>query len=269
MVAFSQNYRPIQPALATQRKLTPFLTYSEFPVAPELAGYIYCYWTIEGQVPPGSDYWYTIVPDGCIDILINCLRFEGAIAAGTNVAVDRTPFHSDVHYFGLRFLPGAIHNFIDFPAADAVSRMALIQTMAPQWKVELSEQLFEQPSTSERISVANRLMVQLLRRRNFTFDPRLAGAIHQMVVHRGQVNLEGNRDLGVSPRHLRRLFHDYLGIRPKQLARIIRFQYAMQLLQQDAGLDELLALGFYDQAHFIREFKAMTGASPTHFFTAL
>lgn len=70
---------------------------------------------------------------------------------------------------------------------------------------------------------------------------------------------------GVSPRHLERLFARELGFPPKTVARVLRFQRALRGLMTDP--DESLsalatATGFFDQAHFIRDFKRFTGGIP-------
>lgn len=67
---------------------------------------------------------------------------------------------------------------------------------------------------------------------------------------------------GVSVRQLERLFARFLGIAPRTTARIVRFQRALRLLMVDPGTslaDVAHATGFFDQAHFVREFRRMTG----------
>lgn len=70
---------------------------------------------------------------------------------------------------------------------------------------------------------------------------------------------------GVSSRQVDRLFAHYLGIPPKTVDRILRFQGALRALMHDPGgsLAEVAATaGYFDQAHFIKEFKRMTGGVP-------
>ncbi|MFN8059909.1 MAG: helix-turn-helix domain-containing protein [Vicinamibacterales bacterium] len=70
---------------------------------------------------------------------------------------------------------------------------------------------------------------------------------------------------GVSSRHLERLFARYLGIAPKMTGRILRFQRVLRALMRDPGcpLARLAAeAGYFDQAHFIKDFKRMSGGVP-------
>ncbi len=72
-------------------------------------------------------------------------------------------------------------------------------------------------------------------------------------------------DLGVSERHLRRVFRDAFGIGPKAFARLARFDRALHAARQDdrAGWANIAALaGYYDQAHLIADFRAIAGVTP-------
>lgn len=69
----------------------------------------------------------------------------------------------------------------------------------------------------------------------------------------------------VSSRQIDRLFARYLGIGPKTVARVLRFQSALMALMRDPGcaLAEVAAsAGYFDQAHFIKDFKRMSGGVP-------
>jgi AraC-like DNA-binding protein len=72
-------------------------------------------------------------------------------------------------------------------------------------------------------------------------------------------------EVGVSARQLDRMFSRYLGIAPKPLAGILRFQRALGMLMRDPGVtlaDVAISAGYFDQSHFVREFKRMTGGVP-------
>ena len=69
----------------------------------------------------------------------------------------------------------------------------------------------------------------------------------------------------LSPRHIERLFARELGFPPKTVARVLRFQRALRSLMKtpDEPLGTLAAAaGYFDQAHFVRDFKQFTGGIP-------
>jgi len=72
-------------------------------------------------------------------------------------------------------------------------------------------------------------------------------------------------ELGVSERHLRRVFRETVGVSPKAFAKIARFHRALGAAREDgcagwAGI--AAAAGYYDQAHLIAEFRAIAGVTP-------
>jgi AraC-like DNA-binding protein len=75
------------------------------------------------------------------------------------------------------------------------------------------------------------------------------------------------RDLAISPRHLERLFHQHLGVRPKEYARLVQFDWAIRHAHARTSWGALAhAAGYADQAHFIRSFVACTSTTPERFF---
>ena len=73
--------------------------------------------------------------------------------------------------------------------------------------------------------------------------------------------------LDVAPRALQRLFRDYVGVGPKWVVRRFRLQEAAELLETtDATVASVAAaLGYFDQAHFVRDFKAVVGSTPSEY----
>ena len=72
-------------------------------------------------------------------------------------------------------------------------------------------------------------------------------------------------DLGVSERHLRRVFRETVGVSPKAFARLTRFHRALRAAREDghASWASIAATaGYYDQAHLIAEFRAIAGVTP-------
>ncbi len=72
-------------------------------------------------------------------------------------------------------------------------------------------------------------------------------------------------ELGVSERHLRRVFHEAVGVSPKAFAKLTRFHRALRAARATAHpswASIAAAAGYYDQAHLIAEFRAIAGVTP-------
>jgi AraC-like DNA-binding protein len=99
----------------------------------------------------------------------------------------------------------------------------------------------------------------------------LADTTSRLIVrHRGQISIAGiARQQGVSRQQMARRFSAAIGMTPKLFARVTRFQTLVHaLLSSDVShwVSVAPALGFYDQAHMINEFRGFAGAPPTVFF---
>jgi methylphosphotriester-DNA--protein-cysteine methyltransferase len=72
---------------------------------------------------------------------------------------------------------------------------------------------------------------------------------------------------GFTERHIEQLFKKHVGLTPKFLARIVRFNRIFHLIsdKQPDWSDIVFQSGFYDQSHFIRNFKAFTGEDPSRY----
>ncbi len=93
----------------------------------------------------------------------------------------------------------------------------------------------------------------------------------EIIRAKGQTSIDSLiRNIGISGRQLERKFNRLVGLTPKTFSRILRFQNVLNLLNRNhfQVLTTLgLECGFYDQAHFIHEFKEFTGQSPTAYFS--
>lgn len=73
------------------------------------------------------------------------------------------------------------------------------------------------------------------------------------------------KELSVGERYLQQLFQKYVGLSPKFFARIVRFSYIFRVIKESSPdwAQVVYEAGYYDQSHFIRNFKAFTGEDPS------
>lgn len=93
----------------------------------------------------------------------------------------------------------------------------------------------------------------------------LQSAVTEISASHGQMKVkEAAQRSCYSERHLNRLFHTQIGMGMKEYARIARFRYVCKLLQKTPGrfADLSQQAGYHDQAHFDKDFKAISGVSP-------
>jgi len=106
-------------------------------------------------------------------------------------------------------------------------------------------------------------------RRQLALEPAyqsFARALAALEASHGSATVEQiSSTIGGSSRRTERLFARYLGIAPKVLGRVLRFQGALKALMRDPQVplaEVAVAAGYFDQAHFVKDFRRMTGGVP-------
>lgn len=231
----------------------------------------------ECRVGDGVSEIPTSVPDGCIDIMFywsHDLDEMGADVLGTLLQPHAVKVHSGCHYFGVRFLPG--QHF--FPGDISFSEM--VEHTLPLEKRLQGAILVEQIATAASFSDRMRIFMEAyLPGYGKQMDRVRQNSLSQYAIGR-IIKAHGNvtvKDLaesaGYSERNLNRVFTGEIGITPKKFSRIIRFQNALQALEEhgirDYRLCDINEFGYYDEAHFIHDFKAFCGQSPVKFMHEL
>jgi len=117
--------------------------------------------------------------------------------------------------------------------------------------------------------LAEHLMLNIARE-NLSVDPVLRDQVNYILDRKGIIRVNDMyREFSISKVGLRNNFINKIGLTPKKVSRIWRLNYFLYLQQNasDQNFTQLgLEAGFYDQAHFIKEFKAFFHCSPKHFF---
>ena len=239
--------------------------YREYLPCPRLASYVECYWS-RGQEQGAS----RVLPDGCADILFTSHKEEPTSL--TVVGLMTTPLRVENQagrsYFGVRFRPGMASAFL--PEAAALNdRVEPLESLWGKAARELFAKLAESASPFQMISLVEEALRPLeppdAARRVLWRLPNTEVPIEQLVC-----------DAGLSARHFRRECLERTGVSPKYLRRILRFRAAVERIRalaahssQPSWAQLAAACEYYDQAHFIRDFREFAGCTPGRFLQSL
>jgi AraC-like DNA-binding protein len=246
------------------------VTVSVLPVAPAsaLSRFVKCFRVISSGDDESS---FIRLPDGEADLVLRFTASYGGVhAIGTRLSVLRKPV--DVvppQTLVVRFKPGGAYPFFGVPMSELTNRIVSIDTLWGADGARLRERLGDTASVSERLHVLEGVLTERIQRGD-VFEPAGAYVVRRAVRLITEATelprVEGlARELGISPRHLRRAFEDVVGVGPKEFARVVRFQRAVRASQRATTPDWgaiAAATGYYDQSHLITEFKALTGVTP-------
>jgi AraC-like DNA-binding protein len=130
----------------------------------------------------------------------------------------------------------------------------------------LVERLHDAATDADRIQLLDAFLQQRLLPQDGYID-YVQYTVEQLQASGGSLAIQSmEQQLGISRRHLERLFRTKVGLAPKELGKIIRLNQAFQRVQQQPSLS-MTALahecGYFDQAHFSRDFLHLTGARPS------
>lgn len=131
----------------------------------------------------------------------------------------------------------------------------------------LEEQLQAAPTNEKRIRTVEDFLIKRIRHE--AHDPLVMGALSLIYNSKGNIRITDLiRQLHTSQSPLEKRFRAAIGSSPKKFASIVRLKHAISQYQPGNSLTQLgYEAGFYDQAHFIKEFKAFTGQAPETFFS--
>lgn len=250
--------------------MTPPASYIETRPCAALAPYVQCFWGMTARA--SAPLPHRVLPDGCIDILMDLgsgggrearpssrLRVVGAMQRAAVV-----PLSGEVCSVGIRFRPGGAHPFLRLPVHELTDGQLALASLWSHVAREWEERLWETEGLRARLALLEQLLLRRLP--PASPDAALAHVVGLIRAARGRLQVESLEDvLGVGSRQLERRFRATVGLAPKVLCRIERMQHAAALLQhrsEISGAELALAAGYYDQAHLIREFRALTGLSP-------
>jgi AraC-like DNA-binding protein len=257
------------------------MNYQTFQPHPDLRSSVKCYWTLE--IPAQKHVQrQLIIPDGCIDMIFilgdDVKRYtsenEFIIQPREMVLGQITePFYVEptgsVSSFAVRFYPFGFANFVTVPINTLANKETPIHVLlGDETARELSREIIQASNTEHRIEILERFLLERLND-NSTIDNIVRNTIDTMLITKGSTAISSILGKDVSKRRqLERKFMKQIGISPKQLGKVIRLQAALKMMLNEPS-ESLTTVAYesdyYDQAHFIKDFKEFTGTTPKEF----
>ncbi|KRE47823.1 helix-turn-helix domain-containing protein [Paenibacillus sp. Soil522] len=218
-------------------------------------------WNLEGQAP----YLQDVVPNPCVNMVMEDHR-SGIYGVASRMYTKKIEGKGQV--FGVKFQPGGFYPFIKSPLSMLKDQALSIESVFginaidyeqqlksetdPAGMIALTESLFLQrlPGQDGAIKVINQMIARILEDPDLTRVEQLCGLFD------------------INKRKLQRLFNQYVGISPKWVIKLYRLQNAAEAMDSGSHHDLLKLsadLGYYDQSHFIKDFKSIIGKTPEEY----
>ena len=259
-------YRPVQP---TVKQTANNVTYSEFFPHVTLQPFIYCYWQLKTVQPLTAQFNYRVVADGCIDIFFELDNPKENYVMGFCKKFTEFPLGNTFNYIGIRFLPTMFPQLFNIDASEISNRYEHLHAVVPNFSHFIATQFHAKQQQDEIQSQLDAYLLQFVANVSFNNDNRLYGAISIILQKLGVIDVEKELDTGISSRQLRRLFEFYIGDTAKTFCKVVRFQHILNAKPSGQSLRQnklFFDVGYYDQSHFIKEFKNFYGVTPSKAF---
>jgi AraC-like DNA-binding protein len=261
----------------------PGLIARHYRPGPPLAALVDLFWYYRGLARPHGKE--RLLPTGTQELVINLrenrirtydadrldlLReLPGSVMSGphSRYFVLDTRDESDV--IGVHFKPGGAFPFLRPPAGELRDRQVGLEALWGETEnALLRERLLQASGADAKFAVLEQALLRQLRH-----APERHGAVAQALrcldqAPRLRTIAEVSAGIGLSSRRFIELFTAQVGLTPKLYCRVRRFQRVLQAVWHKRRVDwsaVALDCGYYDQAHFIRDFRAFSGLNPSAF----
>lgn len=257
------------------------MNYQTFEPGQDLNTLVKCYWILESpkeEIPQKQ----TIVPDGCMEMIFHYGDlYKQYTENGKSIVQPRCfaigqltrPLEieptGETAIFSVRFHPEGFLPFATFPIKEMENTAVSLEKLFGKDGLEIELRILGANSTSDRIKLIETFLLNRLTDTE-TIDRIVKSTVETILTANGQLSVNDlSRQININRRQLERKFSSAIGLSPKQLSKTIRLQATLKMLlnRKFTTLTTLAYQGeYYDQAHFIRDFKEFTGSTPKDFY---
>lgn len=257
------------------------MNYQTFKPHKDLKSIVKFYWTLEVPFDPKNQK-QKIVPDGCVEMTFNFgdkikrytsendfILHPNAMVMGQRTKSFNILPVGNVDTFAICFFPIGFANFVKTPLENLVDKETPIEELFGRAEAEeLEQQMLQAIDTQQRIDIIETFLLKKLNEKN-TISNIVKSTVDTLLKTNGTtpINVILKDDIS-KRRQLERHFKKQIGISPKQLGKAIRLQATLQLLlnkKSDTLTDIAYENEYFDQNHFIKDFKDFVGITPKEF----
>lgn len=264
-VCKSANYVPYQPGFEHKLHYRNFVV----PAGHPLYGVVSDFYQFESSSLNGE---VCVIPDGCMDLLF---RYDDSgvskTLAGYHLKKVFIPINQVGSAFGVRFVPGGFANIANIQSSELIGEQVPLTDLLK--KDLLLDQMDESRDFDQRIAIISNYLLNQIHKSYGSADV-VRFCTDKIISNQGNVLISDlSRETGYSIRYLRILYHQHVGISPKELCEIIQFQNSflrfahLQQERKEFSLCDLaVQAGYYDQSHMNKCYHKMVGTLPQKFY---
>lgn len=257
------------------------MNYQTYKPHKDLESIVKFYWTLEVPFDPKNQK-QKIIPDGCIEMTFNfgdkikryTSETDFILHPNAMVMGQRTKSYyilpvGNVDTFAICFYPIGFINFVNTSLEKLVDKETPVSELFGQAEAfELEQQMIQAFDNQQRIDIIETFFLKKLNKKN-TISNIVKSTVDALLKTNGTtpINVILKDDIS-KRRQLERHFKKQIGISPKQLGKTIRLQATLNLLlnkKSETLTDIAYENDYFDQNHFIKDFKDLVGVTPKEY----
>jgi len=260
------------------------LIYKTIDPCPELEPFVECFWLLAAPHNPDEEPRNEIVlPDGKTELIVHFgdpfrkLEKTEFVQQARVLMSGQLTEHivlkptGEIGVVAARFKPAGAARFFALPYEDIVDQVIDLSAYDKPTATHLHDSIASISSNNDRLQFMQSFLISRLETESQE-DLYARQACRYIMQSEGEYTVaELVKLIGFSERQLERKFKKQVGISPKILSRIVRFQKILRMAQDAKHLtlvDAAVSCGYYDQSHFIRDFAKFSGDSPLKYFAS-
>ncbi|SFB62314.1 AraC-type DNA-binding protein [Cohnella sp. OV330] len=258
-------YRPLHAPQLQPQLHRPSHSFREFAPSRRLASHVATYWTVDFLPVPGNQ-GHRVIPDGCVDIIVDLRASssrQAAYVVGLTTRVEVLRFAQARSVWGIRLYSESAGTILKTPLSTFAANRVFMEELWGQEALDWVEKLLTANSITDRISVVEQQLNRILAAAEASAPTLVYQSMQYIYDYKGNLSVTDLADkVNFSERHLRRAFDRELGLSPKEMLGIVRFQSVLEELYSGdySRLTDLaLQHGYYDQSHFAGAFMRYYG----------
>lgn len=258
------------------------MDYQTFEPNPLINSFVKCYWTLHAPKEANPEK-QRIVPDGCMEMIFHhgdlykqytedggyLLQPRCFVFGQITKTLEIQP-RGVTAIFAVRFQPDGFVPFANIPLKQLENNAVSLSKLFGDEGLDLEHKIIAALTTQDRIAIIESFLMNRLMASE-TIDRMITSSVKTILDLKGQLSVMEIADaVDINRRYLERRFSTVIGLSPKQLAKIVRLQSTIHTMLSK-NVDNLTVLAYesnyFDQAHFIKDFKEFTGVSPKKFYS--
>lgn len=174
-----------------------------------------------------------------------------------------------LNIIGISFFPAGLYPFLKTPLSEFTNKTVELETLAQRFTAAIESKLSITGSVATKLENIENALLELIDI-NLLPNQQVMHIFSAFNANMDYLNVEHFcLEYGINQRKLERIFNKYIGISPKLYSRLNRFQKVVNHLANTNNPAKLVSLAYeyeyWDQTHFIKDFKAFSGCSPSQF----